>query len=787
MAAAQTPLPLPIPDALNAAELALRIPVVLSPDGQWVAYTVQDPRRVANPGDPRHNFVTRTGASLEVTGSDVWVADVHTGHAVNVSAGRGSSWAPAWSPDGLTLAFYSDRSGLAHVWLWDRLTGRLRQLSDAVTEVFYGFEGLRWTPDGRGIVTKVLPVGLSIEQLLDSAFGPPQRSARVAADSPTVTIFRAGVPATSVAASRDASRRDSADKPDIVKLFGGDLAIIDARSGAVWRIARNVRPRGYWVAPDGSQIAYTSILGWGELDDQPYFDVFVVSLRDGTTHLVSHHVPMPYGIGVSWSPDGTRLAYLTGSEGTKANGGGPLAGDCVIARADGSQPVVARALHGDFSTGYRAPLWDPSGRALYVLGADTLWRVEATSGATAAVATVPNHALREIIAPAGLGQLPPADSGRLLFLFTRDDSTRRAGVYRVDLPSGHTTRVAEEDRAYGDLAHIDVTADRRTIVYAAEDAQHPQDLWVANGRFENRHRLTHVAPALDNHVYGATRLLTWRSDDNRPLRGVLLLPAAYVDGQRYPLIVSVYGGALQSNSINQFGVEGAGVGNMQLFATRGYAVLLPDAPIDPARHAPMSEIAKAVLPGVMKAVDIGVADPERLGVMGYSFGGYSTLALLVQSTMFKAAIAGAGVSDMIVAYSEMRSDGSAASVGWTEQGQGDMGGSPWEVRARYLENSPFFYLDRVQTPVLLVHGTLDAAVSVANADQTFVALRRLGREVEYARYEGEGHPVTQWGYANRVDYLQRMLNWFDVHLRSKTHGSVLTPMAEPVGASSPGQ
>ena len=126
------------------------------------------------------------------------------------------------------------------------------------------------------------------------------------------------------------------------------------------------------------------------------------------------------------------------------------------------------------------------------------------------------------------------------------------------------------------------------------------------------------------------------SDDGEALHGALLLPSKYQKGQRYPLVVWVYGGELESNRLDTSGFA-YDIVNMQLLATRGYAVLLPDSP----QHdggSPMADLAKTVLPGVNKVIEMGIADPERLGVMGHSGGGYSTLALIVQTKRFKGAV-----------------------------------------------------------------------------------------------------------------------------------------------------
>jgi dipeptidyl aminopeptidase/acylaminoacyl peptidase len=150
-----------------------------------------------------------------------------------------------------------------------------------------------------------------------------------------------------------------------------------------------------------------------------------------------------------------------------------------------------------------------------------------------------------------------------------------------------------------------------------------------------------------------------------------------------------------------------------------------------------------------------------------SFGGYSVAALITQTTRFQAAVASGGVYDLISAYGQMSRDGDAKGVGLSEEGQLLLGGPPWQFPLRYLENSPVLHLDRVGTPVLIVHGALDDVVPVAQSDELFVGLRRLGKQAVYARYEGEGHWQGSWGHANAVDYWNRVLEWFDQHIGPK--------------------
>jgi len=258
-------------------------------------------------------------------------------------------------------------------------------------------------------------------------------------------------------------------------------------------------------------------------------------------------------------------------------------------------------------------------------------------------------------------------------------------------------------------------------------------------------------------------LIEWRSLDGDLLHGALLLPSNYEEGKRYPLIVWVYGGSTGSDHLSHFGLADGAPFNLQLLATRGYAVLFPDAP----QHlgTPMVDLAKAVLPGVDKVIEMGIADANRLGVIGHSYGGYSALSLIVLTKRFKAAVVESGTGNLLGEYGELGKDGTAFGISIAELGKGLMGGTPWEFRERYIENSPLFFLDRVDTPVLLVHGGEDTTVGPFLADEVFVGLRRLGKEVEYAKYLGEGHSPVYWGYKNQADLCNRILSWFGKYLK----------------------
>jgi len=411
------------------------------------------------------------------------------------------------------------------------------------------------------------------------------------------------------------------------------------------------------------------------------------------------------------------------------------------------------------------PLWDAEGRHVFFIHEDAIWKTSPDQETATRLTEISQHRLFEVLSRKGVLFSPGGEQA--LIVLTYDNELKQSGFYRVDLQTGGSVKLRQGNQwyfTYSRQDNVSVSPDGKLVAFFLGDAQHNQELWLAGADLANAHRLTHINPQLDKYQMGTARLVEWRSLDGQQLHGALLLPAGYTEGKSYPLIVCVYGGEFLSNNLVQFGLGSCGgVMNMQLFATRGYVVLLPDAP--QRLGTPMADLAKTVLPGVDKIVEMGIADPTRLGVMGHSYGGYSSLSLMVQTTRFKAGVMSDGYGDIMAHYGEMGKDGSTYAVAIAEQGQELMGGTPWQFRERYIENSPVFYLDRVETPLLIVHGAEDTAVHAFLADEVFVGLRRLGKEVTYAKYEKESHSPLNWSYANQLDFCNRVISWFEVHLK----------------------
>lgn len=739
---------LDVRDVLSIRGFADRVQVALSPDSRLVAFTLQNPARQATLEQAGSPYYSLTGAPKGHAGTDVLIADTRSGQTRSLTGDSGSSYSPAWSPDGHMLAFYSDRDGALRLWIWDRDRNVQRRVTADPVRPHFGFQGIHWSHDSRAILVKLIPEAMNAEAL--DRLLP---TARAITATPRTTD-PSGV--TAVVMNSDARATAATPAPrllidlDSTRSFLNaelaDLALIDVRSGRVRRVAPHVRVMGYRFSPDGSHIAFSTRQpdgGRGLLDYGTY-DLFVTDTL-GPPRIAVPRMASEYGLGFSWSPDGRSIAFDSGG----AIHVWPLAGS---ASRRVTQPGVSVAHE------YRPPLWlDSAG--LLAIARDTVWRISLGTGATEPVGWMDSGRIVELAVPADAQRI---DAARIL-VAVHDPATKRSGFARLGLTARRVTPLWQDDIALGgDPAYqASPSGDGTTLAFVAETGDRPVEIWIASGALTSPRRLTNLHPDVSRYRLGRSRLVRWTGSRGDTLRGALLLPSGYRAGTRYPLVVKLYGGSRLSGRLNRFGLE-AGIDNLQMLATRGYAVLLPDAPLRVG--TPMADLADAVMPGVDSVIAMGVADPARLGIMGHSYGGYSSLAVLVQSTRFKAGVSSGGFSSLLTHYAWMREDGSAVGIGWSERDQGRMGGSPWEFRDRYIENSPFFYLDRVSAPVLILHGSADRTVPVGQAEETFVALRRLGKAAELVRYEGEEHHPGNWSVANATDYWNRIIGWFDRYL-----------------------
>jgi dipeptidyl aminopeptidase/acylaminoacyl peptidase len=752
--------PLPVEELGRAATFGATL--AISPDGQWVSYMVRNPDRLEAVISESDSFFVHNGTPWVGVAYDVWIVNTKTGESKNLTLGQGNNWGPSWSHDGKSLAFFSDRNGKPQLWLWERISGKARPVSGVVVHPFLAEDTPRWTADGEQILAKVLPEGMTVTQATLLTVPAKETVADEFGVKGSTVVLYQSLPGQKEGDSLN-QKAGLSQLKIVANAFGNsllaDLALVDVSTGKVERIASGYRSCWYALSPDGTHLA---VANWVSSDGvRNTFDLIVVSLADRQLRVVAKGIESitRFLFTVSWSPDGKLLSYTDLKD--------PGSGDCFLVSASAGEPRnLTNKPHPGFGNAFRPPLWDAAGESLYLVGGNAIWRVSTQTGSVTEVAKAPNKRLTEVMVRKEQGCYWSPD-GRSMIVSTFDEGTKHTGFYRLDPNSGTATRLVEEDKVYRAPAElfINVSADGKSIVYLAQDLQHGDDVWLADADLKKPRQLTHIHSQLEGYEMGKARFLEWPSEGGQKLHGLVLLPSHYEEGKRYPLIVNISGFAPPSDAINRFGLGALGhwLENQQILATRGYAVLLPDIQLQVG--TPMQDLAKTILPGVDKMIEMGIADPDRLGVMGGNYGGYCTLALITQTTRFKAAAMHGGFGDLFSAYGQMSEEGAAQQISQAEKGLWKMGGSPWEYRARYIENSPVFYLDRVATPLLITHGSSDTAVASYASDEVFVDLRRLGKEVVYAKYKNDYFIFAR--LANQLDLWNRRIDWFDRHLKSE--------------------
>jgi dipeptidyl aminopeptidase/acylaminoacyl peptidase len=708
-----------------------RVPLALAPDGALLAISVQPKGHDTTP-DADKRF-TAAGVPMEAVGSRVLIVDTVTGEAAAPFPPASTSWGGRWSSDGAWLAAYVQHEGPACLGLWRRGMDAVRLVREAQVRPFFGFEVPRWTPDSASAVIKLVPSG-----------GPARAEQSTAAGPAPVTVL-----------SHDpALRPETPALPGFSEVYRCGLAAVDVHSGAVRRLASDWSLSGWEVAPDGHAVAVLRDTGFDQTRQQSYFDLVVLCLSTGEATTIATRIAQEYGVGISWSPDSTQLAYFTAERGQPGRAFTVAAsGVCTpVALSPEDGPTLARA--------YDAPRWRADSQEVFCLTDAGVWAF-----------TTDGVARRFLPGPAGsdlLGwALPPGDQTPVrpengdLPVVLRDRATKDTALARLDWPRGQCPKVASvprgwEERPFG----VTMAADGSTVYLLLEAASHPAEVWQCALASRDFRRVWSFNPHLDDVAFGRARLVAYRTLDGARRQAALLLPPGYEEEQHVPVIVDIYGGRLGSTRLHRFGGD-EGVINGQLLASQGYAVLYPDVPLSDCD--PLRQLPGLVLPALDALLERGIADPDRLGLMGQSHGGYCTLALLTQIARFKAAVAVAGMTNLTSFYGILSPRGDNPWLGWSESGQGRLGGSLWEQRAAYIENSPLFYFDRVETPLLLVSGTASPG-EAAQAGEAYSALRRLGKRVELRLYDGEDHWPGFWAAANYRDFAERVVSWFGEHL-----------------------
>ncbi len=342
-----------------------------------------------------------------------------------------------------------------------------------------------------------------------------------------------------------------------------------------------------------------------------------------------------------------------------------------------------------------------------------------------------------------------------------NEETRESGYY-----SWNTKKATVPVRIIGGEYRLSSplkARDAETVVYTVETFESFPDLLVSDLKFRKSVRISDANPQQSDFLWGTAELFSWSSLDGRELDGLLYKPENFDPNKKYPMIVNFYDKS-SSGLYNYKTPElHRSTVDYHYYTSNGYIVFNPDVYYEIGY--PGESAFNCVMPGVTALIAEGFIERDHIGAQGHSWGGYQVAYLATRTDIFAAIESGAPVVNMFSAYGGIR--------WWTglnrsfqyEHTQSRIGATIWESPLRYIENSPLFTMDKVTTPILIMHNDQDGHVPWYQGIEYFIALRRLEKPVWMLNYTGEPHWPQK--FKNKKDFQIRMAQFFDHYLNNK--------------------
>lgn len=503
------------------------------------------------------------------------------------------------------------------------------------------------------------------------------------------------------------------------------------------------------VTLGNSQVPYLKLMTW----DGFYNDYYVVDLKTGERKKVAEKLQY----GADLSPGGDYVVFYEDRDWHLYNVGNEVYRNL-------TQSIETPFYNEDHdypsaAPGYGVGGWVENDSAVLIYDKYDIWKFTVNS-VSATNLTVDGRDRQISYRVVRLDrELLSFDDREELLLRGYYDKKKNYGFYTARVNRKGTTRRLEAEKKFDFVTKAE-NSDR--ILYTRESYDEYPNIWLSDGiHFENVRRLTKLHTDLhEKYNWGTAELIDWKSIDGETIQGALIKPDTYEESKKYPVLIYYY------RFFSQRAYEFSGISNnhrptLPQWVSDEYVVFLPDIRFEVG--TPGFASTKSLVPGVQKLIDMGVADPDKLGLHGHSWSGYQTAFMITQTDIFDAAIAGAPVSNMTSAYSGIRWGSGLARQFQYEQSQSRIGGSLWEYPELYIENSPVFYADRIETPLLIMFGDEDTAVPWYQGIELYLAMRRLQKDAVFLQYRGEPHHLQE--YPNRLDYAIKMKEYFDHYLK----------------------
>ena len=510
------------------------------------------------------------------------------------------------------------------------------------------------------------------------------------------------------------------------------------------------------------------------LNGQQYRDFYLVDLKTGEKTVLFDNFYMPsFGSMPRPSTDGKKLLY--------AKEGQFFVYDIAAkTHTNISENLPVSFVNVEDDHNVKLPMYSPwgwSSDSKYVLLNDgwDIWQVAMDTKTKPLNLTQVgrsqkiHHQYRFSLDPEEKG----IDLSKTVYLRTYGENNKKSGIASLapakkgGLTPGVKVLVWEDASVSG----LSKAEKAEVYTFTKEKFNEPTQVYLADATLANAKKVTDSAPDAGKFAWSSgVKLVDYVTDKGDSLQAALFLPANYVEGQKYPTVIYYYEKLSQTlHNWSNPGYSGTGW-NPNIYTSNGYAVLIPD--IVYKMDDPGMSAVWAVLPAVDAAIKTGVIDEAKMGLHGHSWGGYQTSFLITQTNRFKAAAAGAPLTNMISMYDLIYWNSGGGNMSIFEASQGRFLGAPWENWDAYERNSPIYHVKNVQTPLLLLHNDKDGAVDFTQGVEYYNALRRLKKPVIMVQYLGENHGLGK--IENRKDYSVRMMEFFDHHLKGEAAPSWMT-------------
>ena len=560
------------------------------------------------------------------------------------------------------------------------------------------------------------------------------------------------------------NRKDNRNQIYLLNLNGGEAEpLTDGKSGVT----------NFAWSPDGRSIAFTMVDPKSEEEEKndkgkndfrwtdeniKLARLYVLSIqKDGNGKreprkltTANYHVE-----DFDWSNDGSRIAF--GHVKSPVANDWPTSDVSIVELASGKISDLANSPAAETS-----PLYSPDGKSIAVNATDVpvRWAGSGIIQIFPSSGGQPKNAVGSFDAQPGVAGWS-ADSKRIYFSEAKGTGTQ---IYSLDIAAN---RIEEIKTTPAVLSGLSLNSSGTTFAFVRQTPDTPPDAFIASAANFTPVQVTRVNEGLQIPAVGRTEVITWKSTDGKDIEGLLTYPVGYQAGQRVPMILNVHGGP--AGVFVQSFLGARGPYPLATFASRGYAILRPNPRGSSGygtafRQANMKDWGfgdyQDLMTGVDKVIAMGVADPERLGVMGWSYGGFMTSWIVTQTQRFKAASAGAPVTNL------MSFNGTADIPAFIPD---YFGGQFWEIADLYQKHSPMFNIKGVSTPTMIQHGEADVRVPISQGYEFYNALKVKGvptRMLVLPRQpHGPNEPKMQ------LAAMKANLEWFEKYIGSKRETS----------------